>query len=1011
MGEKFKVVSFLCGARNLRSSLHPVSSRKEHERKDEKFRAITVIAKPGRITDITTGMNLRLFPAFFAAALIFAGCPFAVLQGADVALAFSPDQIEFFEKEIRPMISDSCFECHSGTEAKAGLELDHRPGWLEGSEFRKVIDLKSPEKSFLLKAVRHLVEQKMPKEGSKLSEEAVANLVKWIALGLPWPEEEHLSRGKDQRDHWSFHPVESPAVPEDYSGNPIDYFVGKLQSKAGVKRAPRADRYTLYRRVYFDLLGLPPKYDELQRFVNDTRPDVEVWPALIDHLLASPHYGERWARHWMDVARYSDTKGYEAGGRERRFVYSYTYRDWLIRAFNEDMAYDQFVLYQLGADQLVDWNKPEKKHLAAMGFISLSKNGRQEIVIDDRLDTTFRGLMALTVSCARCHDHKFDPVSTQEYYGLYSVFANSAEAVQPEIGEQGKGPEYEAYLKDLAKEQKKVSDFLDPKLAELAKKFPNIANRRIQLKAKMDRADRRKLQNLQRVVDKFVADKQMEPAKALVVKDRDKPSGQTIFIRGNPSRRGDAAPRKFLSIASKDGEAVEFKNGSGRLEMAKQIVSSDNPLTARVLVNRVWMWHFGEGIVRTVSDFGNQGQEPDNPELLDYLSDWFVKNGWSIKKLHHLILTSETWKQQSVNKDSEKFMLIDAENRLLWKGRRHRVDLEQMRDGMLDVAKNLSNEMYGKTAKILQPPYSNRRSVYAFIDRQNLPPVFRNFDFSNPQETTGQRPNTTIPMQALFTLNSEFVQQRGRELAANCKNEKDRVAALHRSVFARDPTTQDRQLAERFLSSYDSEIKSEGPRQTITQWSYGYGSVDNASGKVSFTAFPFWTGERWQVKKEWPLKNNPLSYLRADRSGFLHPGYTEKESVIYRWESPDDMNVDIVSVLERSNVGKGDGVRAKVVLTGQGIVKEIELKADKAKIPVRCSALKVRKGDFVYFILEPNGNSSFDSSVWKPEIKNVERHWEHWSFIESFSGPADMATSWESYSQALLNSNRFLFID
>ncbi len=348
-------------------------------------------------------MNLRLFPVFFASALIVA-CPFAVSQGADAALAFSADQIEFFEKQIRPMISDSCYECHRGTEAKAGLELDHRPGWVEGSEFRKVIDLKSPEKSFLIKAVRHLEEKdlpKMPKEGSKLSEEAVANLVKWIAMGLPWPEEEHLSRGKDQRDHWSFHPVKSPPVPENYSGNPIDYFVEKLQSKSGVKRAPRADRYTLYRRVYFDLLGLPPKYDDLQKFVNDTRPDVEVWSALIDHLLASPHYGERWARHWMDVARYSDTKGYEAGGRERRFVYSYTYRDWLIRAFNEDMAYDQFVLYQLGADQLVDWNKPEKKHLAAMGFISLSKNGRQEIIIDDRLDTTFRGLMGLERSlCA-----------------------------------------------------------------------------------------------------------------------------------------------------------------------------------------------------------------------------------------------------------------------------------------------------------------------------------------------------------------------------------------------------------------------------------------------------------------------------------------------------------------------------------------------------------------------------------------------------------------------------------
>ncbi len=957
-------------------------------------------------------MCFRFLPVFIIA-LMTTVFPF-VLKGAGTAVSFPPEQIEFFESRIRPLLSDNCLKCHSDTKAKIGLELDHRKGVLEGSDYRKVIDLAKPENSLLIKAVRHVAERnvpKMPDEGEKLSSTAVADLVKWIGMGLPWPEEEHLSSGKDLRDHWSFHPVKPTGIPADYKGNPIDYFVEKAQREAGVKRAPRADRYTLYRRVHFDLLGLPPKYDELQKFVDDKQADEKAWSALVDHLLGSPHYGERWARHWMDVARYSDTKGYEAGGRERRFVYSFTYRDWLIRAFNEDMPFDQFVLYQLAAEQMVDWNGPEKKHLAALGFVSLSKNGRQEIVIDDRLDTTFRGLMGLTIGCARCHDHKFDPVSTQEYYGLYGVFANSMEAVEPVIGEKPHGPDYEAYLKDLAKEKKKVEDFLEPKLAVLAKKFPNIANRRIQLVAKLDRADRRKLQNLQRVVDKFVADRAMEPDKALVVKDRAKAANQTVFIRGNPARRGEVVPRKFLSIASKDGEAVEFKKGSGRLEMAKQIASADNPLTARVLVNRVWMWHFGEGIVRTVSDFGNQGQKPDHPELLDWLSHWFIENGWSIKKLHRLILTSETWTQQSRNQDAEKFMAIDSENRLLWKGRRRRLELEQMRDGMLDVANNLSNEMYGKTVKILEPPYSNRRSVYAFIDRQNLPPVFRNFDFSNPQETTGQRANTTIPMQALFTLNSEFVSNRGRELTANSKNEKDRVAALHRAVFARDPSGQDRQLAESFLSSYDSELKAEGPRQTVTQWSYGYGSVDNASGKVIFTPFPYWTGDQWQIKKEWPLKNDPLSYLRAGKTGNIHPGYTAKESVIFRWESPEDLSLDIVSVVERSNVGKGDGVRAKIVVTGQGVVKEVELRADKAKAPVQCKGLKVKKGDFIYFVLETNGNSSFDSSVWKPEIRNVDGHWERWSYVESFSGPADIATSWESYSQALLNSNRFLFID
>ena len=330
---------------------------------------------------------------------------------------------------------------------------------------------------------------------------------------------------------------------------------------------------------------------------------------------------------------------------------------------------------------------------------------------------------------------------------------------------------------------------------------------------------------------------------------------------------------------------------------------------------------------------------------------------------------------------------------------------------MLDVAQNLSNEMYGRTVKILEPPFSNRRSVYAFIDRQNLAPVFRNFDFSNPQESTGKRPNTTIPMQALFTLNSEFVQKRAKELAGNSAKGQDRILALHRAVFSREPSEKDRALAESFVAGYESEIQARGNKQTSTEWSYGYGSVDRKTGKVAFTPFPHWTGERWQIAKEWPLKDNPLSYLHVSPNGALHCGYTEKESVMYQWESPGDMTVDISGILERPNVGKGDGSRAKIVHSEKGVIQEIELKQDRASIPVPCSGIEVKKGDLLWFVVEPNGNSSFDSVVWKPEIRNVERQWERWNFVENFSGPANFADAWQSYAQALLNSNRFLFID
>ncbi|MEM6916788.1 MAG: PSD1 and planctomycete cytochrome C domain-containing protein, partial [Verrucomicrobiota bacterium] len=624
---------------------------------------------------------------------------------------FDSAEIAFFESEIRPLLSESCLKCHTGVDAKSGLELHTRAGWLRGSDYRTVVDLQNPGDSVLIHAVRQTGKKdapSMPKNGDALNEEQIAKLLTWIGMGLPWPQED-IEAPHDPFEHWSFQPVAPVDVPAD-SGHPIDHFIQTAQAEAGVKPALKADRATLYRRVHFNLLGLPPNFEEQEAFVNDPRKDEEAWSSLLKDLMDSPHYGERWARHWMDVARYSDTKGYEAGGRERRFVYSYTYRDWLIRAFNEDIPYDQFLLYQLAAEQLVDWKSEEKRHLAALGFISLSKNGRQELVVDDRLDTTFRGMMALTVACARCHDHKFDPISTKEYYGLYSVFQNSLKVELPTIGAPAEGPEYESYLKQKAEKQKVIDDFLEPKLTELGKKFPDLANRRFQLVAKLDRVDRRELQNKQRVVDKFVADAQMEPDKALVVIDEEKPKPQAVFIRGNPARRGENAPRQFLSLATPGGNPEPYAKGSGRLEMAHDIAAAENPLTARNIVNRVWMWHFGEGIVRSIDDFGITGEQPDHPQLLDWLAHWFVENGWSIKKLHHLILTSETWQQQSRNDHQDTNLVADAENRLLWVFPKKRLELEQMRDAVLDVSGSLSDDMFGRAVRILEPPYSNRRS-------------------------------------------------------------------------------------------------------------------------------------------------------------------------------------------------------------------------------------------------------------------------------------------------------------
>lgn len=927
---------------------------------------------------------------------------------------FSSEQIEFFEKKVRPLLAESCLDCHTGTAAKVGLELNHREGWLSGSDYRKVVDLEKPGESVLIKAVRHSGEKgipSMPEKGDKLSDEAIATLATWIGMGLPWPADEGPDRTDDFSQHWSFQPVRAETLPAD-AGHPVDYFLRKARAKAGVVPADRADRYTLYRRAHFDLTGLPPTYEGVERFLADPKPHEEIWPALVDGLLATPQYGERWTRLWMDVARYADTKGYEGAGRERRFIYSYTYRDWLIRSLNEDIPYDQFLLYQLAAEQIVDPATPDKKHLAALGFLSLSKNGSQDEILDDRLDTTFRGTMALTVSCAKCHDHKFDPISTKEYYSLYGIFLNSLTTDTPVIGEPKSGPEYDKYLAELAVVQKEVDDFLAPHLEKLALEHPELADQPDKLKAKINRVDRRKLINLEGKVDKFIADAGMEADRAIILRDREKPINQHVFIRGNPGRRGDLAPRQFLAIASEDGAPKEFTKGSGRLEMAKEIVRPSNPFTARNIVNRVWMWHFGEGIVRSIDDFGIQGELPDHPELLDWLANWFIENDWSLKKLHHLILTSETWQQQSDNGNSRENMLVDSENRLLWKFTKKRLELEQMRDGMLDVAGNLDREMFGRPVKIFEPPFADRRSVYAFIDRQNLNPTFRNFDFSNPQETTGKRPSTTIPMQALFTLNNPFVQNQGEILAKKTTAAEDRIGALHQAVFAKAPSDSDRQLAESFVTVFAAESKRMGKRQTNTEWSYGWGNIDESTGKVTFHPFEHWIKETWQVGKERPLKNDPLSYLYADANGRGHPGYTANESLIYEWRAPADLRLAVSGVVERSNVGKGNGVRVKVATSGGGLVFDQVLDPAKDKLEVKISELKVASHETVYFIVDPHEkNSSYDSIRWNPELSDLDQRWPKWELAESYSGPATPASAWGAYAQALFNTNRFLFID
>ncbi len=711
----------------------------------------------------------------------------------------APQAAEFFESKVRPVLADNCFSCHGPDKQKGGLRLDSRAALLKGADGEPVVVPGDPEASPLIKAVRHDGDTKMPPK-TKLPAPAIEALTAWVKMGVPWPESAGTrgtsSVAEARASHWAFRPVRPPAPPAvrrgDWVRTPPDrYILAKLEAQ-GLEPAPPADRRTLIRRAALDLTGLPPAPEEVEAFVNDSSPD--AWEKVVDRLLASPEYGERWGRHWLDVARYADTKGY-VFEEERRYPFAYTYRDYVVRAFNDDLPYDQFVIQQIAADKLPPG--PDKRPLAAMGFLTLGRrflNSAPDI-IDDRMDVVMRGLQGMTVGCARCHDHKFDPIPMRDYYSLYGVFASSVEPKDlPLLGTPEPTPEYLAYEKELKALEQAVKDFEEKNKEELQKR---------------NRKFRDELRRLQSKVQRLKATSPGAPPQAMVLVDAPQPVQPVVFLRGNPNNRGPAVPRQFLEVLS--GESRKpFTEGSGRLELARAIASQDNPLTARVMANRVWLYHFGRGLVRTPGDFGLRGDPPTHPELLDYLAWSFMEHGWSVKKLHKMILLSATYQQSS--EGSAKARAVDPDNRLLAHQERQRLDFEGLRDSLLWASGRLDHKAGGAAVEITTAPFSARRSVYGFIDRQNLPGLFRAFDFASPDTSTPQRHTTTVPQQALFLLNGPFVIEQAKALAARpdvtaLSDAGERIGYLYRLLFGRPPDADEVALGRRFVESAGADGK------------------------------------------------------------------------------------------------------------------------------------------------------------------------------------------------------------
>jgi hypothetical protein len=864
-----------------------------------------------------------------------------IMEGPATA-AEPGDGVAFFEAKIRPVLVEQCYSCHAEAKQRGGLRLDTKDAVRKGGDSGPALIAGKPNESLLVKALRYQ-DLKMP-PNKKLADTVAADFVKWIEMGAPDPRD-----GKpavvasidfaQARQFWSFQLPRKAEPSKVQNGqwpkNAIDHFV--LAGLEAVKLQPvkPAEKRALIRRATFDLTGLPPTPEEVEEFLKDE--SAKAFEKVVDRLLASPHYGERWGRHWLDVARYAEDQAHTFGVEPN--TSAYRYRDWVIAAFNQDMPYDRFAKLQIAAD-LIETDEAERlKHLPALGFFGLgaqyyrntdaAKAAADEL--DDRVDTLSRGFLGLTVSCARCHDHKFDPIPTQDYYSLAGIFQSCRLANVPlvpaadvqlyqealkrareldaafkafvrteraavnevqageiarymqavrkyqarhlaepkwSVAQQAKQDELHAatlerwvkYLSGNPKvaalsawrelPQPQMEAGKDEAVVTAAESFQKFVQATLveKAKGKVDNDKNALLQALfgdnglftindQELKGRLPADKkqrfeQMEQELVKLRKEAPEkisarfpiahalseagPTDMKVFVRGNPAKLGELAPRRFLRILAGDNPAL-FSKGSGRLELAEAIASKDNPLTARVLVNRVWQQHFGRGLVATPSNFGHLGARPTHPELLDYLACRFVESGWSVKALHRDIMLSATYQLSS---DADEHNLsTDGDNHHLWRMNRRRLDIEAWRDSILTVSGKLERTLGGASVD-LGGAGNRRRTVYSKVSRHELNALLRLFDFPDANISSEKRTDTTVPQQQLFVLNSPFVVEQARALAARvqaeAQDDEARVQRAYVLAYGRPAAEGEIQRTLAFLQGEDSA--ADKARNKLTRW-------------------------------------------------------------------------------------------------------------------------------------------------------------------------------------------------
>ena len=1009
--------------------------------------------------------------------------------------------------------------------------------------------------------------------------DAGPNLLRaWIDQGAKWPVNTahgSASAGSTlgnqvlifQRSakHWAFQPVpKADRALLEHGPATIDKLVATKLKSAKLTGSPRADARTLLRRLHFDLTGLPPGVEEMEKFEAAFRADADkALAAKVDELLASPHFGERWGRYWLDLARYADTQDFFPQP-DLRYPYAWTYRDYVVAAFNADKPYDRFIREQLAADQL--GLKPDDPTLAALGYLTVGPRflRRTDEIINDRIDVVTRGLMGMTVTCARCHDHKYDPIPTADYYSLHGVFYSTEDLTElPEIALAGTRvdpktrAEYEAargkarqavadffrkskddaaaeilakselYFDALGQsEVKKTADVRklvsgkkmsegpltmlgrqystlrkqnkwwdDPVVGPLMRVAGASPDRRAGMLADMLRtglvatskvkiqptvlaalrdekpadelalvkmygkllakargssdaglkevahafrsdggwldiepkivedtqrnlaAPKREVTKLDAVVTELEATHPGAPPRAMTVRDKPKPVTPVIFIRGESARRGDSVPRRFLQVLDKK-QTPFAADHSGRRELADRIASAENPLTPRVWANHVWRHLIGRPLVKTPGDFGLQADPPYDAELLDWLASALVERNWSTKKLVRDIVLSATWQQSSA--DRSEADSIDPDNNLCWRANRRRMDFEAMRDAMLTTSGQLDPTVGGRPINLSADSKDARRTIYGFVDRVNLDPLFTTFDFPSPDIASPERTETLVPQQALFALNDGFIIGQARALAKQAQTSggkpgdvAQQIDRLYRRVYQRPPTKTETTLGRSFLL----ETASLRHETVPGSWRYGVGNADPAVARAkAFQPLTYFDAQakRYQGDRVYP--NPKFSFTSLSSTGG-HPGNGLAMAAVRRWIAPSAGEYSIVGELSVVRQNKGDGVRARVIASQAGLLGEWI--ADKAAQKTELKRVKLEAGESVDFVVDCRDSTNSDGFQWAPTIHFLVRPEDvssdertTWDAQADFAPPPPAQLEpLEQLAHALLMTNEFLFVD